>query len=224
MRRRDATKTYTNDHLLQSTANRREETPQSAAPVDSLQSAYVESRRAMLYSENFATLDSEADDLLASKARFPGGAWKLRGFFAAVGGPIGGYDVLIDRSSSTDDGNGVSADPKSASESAWLRHLSVLRRWQSARPQSSTAVLALARAFTNYAWLARGTGYADTVTDEHAKVFHERVGEAKRLLSQYGPIVSRNPEFCCLMITIAMAEGRASKDVQKVVSEPPRTP
>src|SRR5262245_60655067 len=134
-----------------SAAEQKHVPPQPASSLSSVQSAYVESRRAMLYRENFDKLDSEADLLLATKTRFPGGDWKLYRFFRAVGRPIGGYDILIDGSSSSSVANKVPTDlDKRAAESEWLRHLSALRHWRSSRPTSSTAILALAEALVDY--------------------------------------------------------------------------
>lgn len=193
----------------------------SASSHGSIQSAYIDSHRAMLYSENFDKLDSEADVLLVTKARFPGGDWKPYRFFGAVGRPIGGYGDLSERSTMSDVpfANAVHAPlDESAVESAWQRHLSVLRHWHAARPKSSTGILALAEALVGYAWHARGSGYVDTVSNEQDKLFHERLSEAERLLSQHRSMVSRSPQFFCLMIDIGRGQGFHSNDVYRFVS------
>ena len=44
--------------------------------------------------------------------------------------------------------------------------------------------MALAKAYISYAWLARGSGHASTVTAERRKRFTELTAEAKRVLDE----------------------------------------
>jgi hypothetical protein len=99
--------------------------------------------------EDFAELDQMADAARSSKARFPGGGWKLSRFYEAVKPNGGGYQTDAD----------------------WKNHIELLQRWTAARPQSATARVALAEAYLRYAWAARGAGYANTVTDQGLAAF-----------------------------------------------------
>jgi hypothetical protein len=190
-------------------------------PRGSIQVAYVQSRRQLLYEQKFDVLDAEADGLLAAKSRFPGGDWKLYRFFGAVGRPNGGYGDLSDRSPLNEipfvDEPVPTLQP-SEIERAWQHHISLLRRWQSSRPDSPAAVLALADALVSYGWNARG-GWADTVTSEQAKLFHERLTQAEHLLSEHRRAVSRNPHFACVMIDIVKGQARRREEVYAVVRD-----
>src|ERR1051325_9946987 len=199
----------------------RNRTTEIGSPRGSVQVAYIESRRAMLYGGKFDELDAEANALLKAKSRFPGGDWKLYRFFGGVGRPFGGdADLSGHGYGKTSFGDEHQPELKAPEiEARWQEHVSVLRRWQSSHPTSQTAVLALADALIGYAWSARGGGWAYTVTDEQARTFHERLTEAKRLLSAHRKNVSRNPQFFCLMLEIVKGQGRQREEVYALVTE-----
>jgi hypothetical protein len=176
----------------------------------------------MLYDGKFDTLDAEVNTLLRSKSRFQGGDWKLYRFFGAVGRPFGGYGDLSDRSASPDVPFATDVRPPlsgSDIEAAWQRHLTVLRGWRSSRPKSQAAVIAFAEALTGYGWHARGGGYADTVTPDRARLFHERLSEAEHVLSEHRLTASRNPQFFCLMIDLAKGQGRERHELDALVKD-----
>jgi hypothetical protein len=74
-------------------------------------------------------------------------------------------------------------------------HIAELKAWIVARPQSITARVALAKAYTSYAWLARGNGYADSVTPERRQRFKERIAEAQKVLDDSANITPMDPEW-----------------------------
>lgn len=63
-------------------------------------------------------------------------------------------------------------------------YLDQLRQWVKEHPQSSTAKIALATALQSYAWDARGSGWASTVTDKGWKLMRERLADAAHQLDQ----------------------------------------
>src|SRR4029077_10844013 len=101
--------------------------------------------RTQLEQENFLVLDSVAEAERAGRTRFPGGGWKLYGFYSAVESP--------------------KMKPP-ATEGEWADTLDRLKRWAAQRPESITAHVALGYAYLNYAWQARGQGDAASVTME----------------------------------------------------------
>src|SRR5688572_23879351 len=95
----------------------------------------------LLVARNFDELDKIARELRASKAHYENGYWKLGAFYK-------GFCDL----------------PDEAWESRWTNLIAHLRLWVKAKPQSITAHTALGRALRGYAWKARGSGWASTVT------------------------------------------------------------
>src|SRR2546430_35407 len=97
----------------------------------------------LLKADKFKQLDRMADVARSTKARMPGGAWRLHVL----------YKPLTDL-------------PKGSPDSDWEILLARLHRWTSKKPHSITARVALARAYVNYAWKARGNEFADKVTED----------------------------------------------------------
>ena len=105
-----------------------------AAHLEDTQGPFTSSVRQKLRERRFADLDTIAEDLLRTKARFPGGDWKLYRFFDAVGRPDGDAGDLSDRSI-TDlarDGARLGAGgPDVRSDLGWQTHIALLRSWRS---------------------------------------------------------------------------------------------
>lgn len=158
---------------------------------------FMDQARMLLLRENFAELDKMADAVRSSKARFPGGGWKLSRFYEAVNNrDAGGYEADAD----------------------WQSHLALLQRWTAARPQSITARLALADAYLRYAWAARGEGYANTVTDQGWRLFQERTKQAAKVLADAATLPSKCPQLYELAQEVALASG-ADKSQQRAIFE-----
>ena len=150
---------------------------------------FTESIRLMLWKEDFAGLDKVADDLRQTKQRWPGGAWKLSTL----------YDALQDLS-----GGGASSDDQ------WQQHIARLQRWMKARPQSITSRVALANAYYEYAWEARGSGYANSVTDQGWQLFKERLQQAGQTLVDAAELPAKCPQWYFVMqkVTVASSGGK----------------
>ncbi len=141
--------------------------------------------KGLLFSENFDGLDAMADGLRASKAHLADGVWHLCLF----------YSIICDLPRRTS----VEAD--------WKARLELLKRWINAKPNSITARVALAQFYIGYAWDARGCGYADTVSDEGWKLFHERIRQSKQVLMNATRLSQKCPMWWDNMQTVALAEG-----------------
>jgi tetratricopeptide (TPR) repeat protein len=147
--------------------------------------------------EDFAGLEQIADAVRSSKARFPGGGWKLFRFYEAL--------------------NRVPAG-ETATDADWQRHIAFFQRWTSAWPQSITARVGLAGAYVEYAWAARGNGYSNTVTDQGWQLFSERTKQAERVLLDAEALPVKCPHWYAVLQRIAMAEG-ADKDQLRAIFE-----
>src|SRR5262249_19756338 len=84
--------------------------------------------------ERFDDLDCIADQLRAGRTRFAGGAWQLVTLYQGLDDPLVGH----------------------ATEADWQAHVERLKRWVKTKPLSITARVALAEAYSGFAWDARG--------------------------------------------------------------------
>ena len=158
---------------------------------------FMDQTKALLMREEFAELDKIADEARSSKARFPGGGWKLSRFYEAINnGQARGYETDAD----------------------WQDHLALIQRWVTARPKSITARVALADAYHAYAWAARGTGYTNTVTNQGWQLFEERAKKAAEILKDSATLTPQCPKWYELMQQVAMSLG-ADKDQQRAIFE-----
>jgi hypothetical protein len=135
---------------------------------------------------DFAQLEQEAEKARASKARLTGGVWKLYGFYEGVANPSG-------------EGHSTEAD--------WSAQLADIKKWIAAYPESATARIALAEAYISYAWVARGVGYARTVTRSGWKLFGQRIEIAKSTLVEAARLKQKCPYWYGVMQNVALAEG-----------------
>ena len=154
--------------------------------------------RSLLLREDFAGLDQLADSVRKSKARFPGGGWKLSRLYDATAKPISG---------------------NSSSEVDWRTHLALLDRWVDARPKSITARVSLADSYLGYAWAARGNGLAQTVTDQAWRLFGERAKQAETVLMKAEAVHSKCPEWYAVMHQVALALGANKGQLRALVDE-----
>jgi hypothetical protein len=118
-----------------------------------------------------------------SKERFSGGAWKLHAFYLALSEPV--------------------LYPQHATDQDWLDYISLLNSWVSGRPQSLTARVALASTYVSYAWVARGSGYSDSVTGSGWKLFEERLSRASDLLNHSSTVPTKDAEWYFVMLQLA---------------------
>jgi hypothetical protein len=136
--------------------------------------------------EKFEELDRIAHEARATKARFPGGYWKLELLYHPLASPAAGME---------------------ASDSEWQKYLGRLQRWMQQRPNSITARVALAWLYDNYAWKARGGDYAGSVSDDGWRLLGERAGMARKILEDAQALPEKCPEWYSAMMSIAAAEG-----------------
>ena len=145
--------------------------------------------RTQLEQENFLVLDSVAAAERAGRTRFPGGGWKLYGFYSAVESP--------------------KVKPP-ATEAEWADTLDRLKRWAAQRPESVTAHVALGYAYLNYAWQARGQGDAASVTVEGGRLMQERLKLAETELQR---AEGKCPEWYYVMLQVGRLKGWEAEDL-----------
>lgn len=169
-----------------------------ATDIHALQQ-YQEAASAMLKHAEFDQLDCLANQARSSKQRFPGGVWKLHMLYAGLEAPV--------------------QVPQHATDEDWSARLDQLTAWVSARPQSITALVALAAFYDQYAWAARGDGYAHTVSDSGWKLFAERTAEAHRLLDQAKAMPTTCPEWYVSMLRTGQNQSWNVSEMRRLYEE-----
>jgi Domain of unknown function (DUF4034) len=135
-----------------------------------------------LIAGKFDELDRMAEEYRRDKTRLPGGDWRLRIFYSALDAP-----QQTDKDS--------------------LDHVGHLEDWMKARPESITARVALATSLHRWAWVARGSGLANTVTPEGWRLFDERMKESQVVLEGSGNMSRMCPQWYSEMMTVGLAQS-----------------
>jgi hypothetical protein len=92
--------------------------------------------------------------------------------------------------------------------------------WLKKYPDSITVRVASAEAWAKYAWAARGSGYANTVTEENLKLWHERIAKAYEFVKN----APDNPSKDCIhrykvLLLIGRAQGWDRKRYETLFQE-----
>jgi hypothetical protein len=148
-------------------------------------------------------LNSIASRLRSQRLRFQGGSWQLHVL----------YTILSTTGS------------KTATDAAWGAQIAALQEWIRHNPSSPTPRIALADAYENFAWKARGGGLGDTVTPMGWKLFRQRIEKARVALVQAEIISRDDPEWYDAMLVVANAQSwrgdQAGALVDKALSREP---
>jgi len=146
--------------------------------------AYRSAVKGLVEMEDFKQLDCIADSVRTNKTRFVGGKWQLYTFY-----------------------RGISEVPGHATEDDWNNLIGHLQKWTATNPKSITAPVALAEAYINFAWHARGDGMSDTVTGSGWKLFAQRIEKAKKILEDASSLATKCPHWYQAMQSVAKAQG-----------------
>jgi hypothetical protein len=154
---------------------------------------YQAAIRQLLQQEKFTEIDRIAAEARTTKARFAGGYWKVHTIYLALEQP---------------------ATKTSAGEAEWTQHLARLEKWKEQFPGSITARIALAEAYNSYGEKARGTGYANQVTDEGWQLLAERAHKGQAILEEAEALPEKCPEWYAAMIEVARSQGWEQDQLQ----------
>jgi hypothetical protein len=143
----------------------------------------------------FDDLETRAAELRASKAMFENGTWKISKFYSAF------------------------ACSDEDSDDLWQLHDRIHQAWIAAKPDSITAQVAYADFLTDYAWRARGSGYAKTVTDEGWRLFAERLESASNVLRKARDLTAKDPMLYRVAMTVALGQGWSQPAYDSLVKE-----
>jgi hypothetical protein len=89
-------------------------------------------------------------------------------------------------------------------------------------PSSTAGALGAAIFWQQYAWNARGTGYADTVSEDGWKLYRERLARAHAILDESKSYASTNPLWYYQMLTIAVDESWSDSEFEALSREATR--
>jgi Domain of unknown function (DUF4034) len=141
---------------------------------------WIHSIQSSLIEEKFDDLDRMADQYRRDKSRLPGGDWRLHVFYSALDAP-------------------------QLSDQGTQDHLAHLEHWTQQRPSSITARIALATSLSRWAWVARGNGYASTVSADGWRLFNERIKQSQTVLEAAAHMSPMCPQWYSEMMTVGLA-------------------
>ena len=149
----------------------------------------------LLAEKDFTGLDALAKKLRSNKIRFASGKWCIFSYYDTVASPLG----------TTADG--------------WSKHDALLTNWCKASPKSVTALIARAEFLTSYAWQARGSGWANTVSPEGWQLFNQRLMNATELLAKARQFAEKDPHLWFIAQRAALGLGTARESYEKLFQE-----
>jgi Domain of unknown function (DUF4034) len=147
----------------------------------------------MVYAEQFNRLEKLMGDLRAQKLEFYHGFSQL----SIVYGYLWGFSNDID-------------------DSQWEDFIAKLQSWADAYPQSPAPRIALGDCYVTWAWKARGSGYANTVTDEGWRLMKERLGKARGYLEEAEKLSVKDPEVYNALLRVALGQGWGKDEMNEV--------
>ncbi len=144
----------------------------------------------------YEKLDALAQQLRESKQEYVTGKRKLTAFYAAL----------------TDlDDQGPDA--------MWEFRIKELKHWAKGAPASPTPRVALADLLTKYAWKARGSGWANTVTEQGWKQFRDRLVESAKVLSEVAKMETKCPVLYSVAARVGLGLGFSTENYEKLFTE-----
>lgn len=143
----------------------------------------------------FEQLDRLAEELRRDETPLADGRWALDEFYSELENKDDSY------------------------ESDYTQRIYEIKKWIAKYPKSPTAKVALAECYTDYAWLARGSGYADSVTDEGWKHFSTRIDDALQALRADPDIRKKDPHSFKCYATVALAQGWDTSKYKELLND-----
>lgn len=186
-------------------ANERAEAKKLRAVKDPVQQevySFLAETRQHYNNSNFDELEKIAAELRGKKETFGNGSWKIVQFYSS-------FECRDE-------------EPPSM----WELHEQIHKAWIAAKPESITAKVAYADFLVDYAWQARGSDYADKVTQEGWKLFGERLAAASEVLKEGLKLRDKDPMLGRVFLQVALGQSwpKAVYDtfMQKLHKEEPK--
>lgn len=157
--------------------------------TDNPMSAFQKKINDLLLAKDFAAIESEATSARDNRERFRGGFWKIASLYDATQTLYAEYKG------------------QKISDEMWKNRIELLNKWKSEMPESITARVALAGAYIEYGWFARGSGWANTVSDSDYAFMKERLGTAEAELLEASKLGTHCPHLSAQLLNIGVANG-----------------
>ena len=151
--------------------------------------------RGLYNNRRFAELEQAAVEIRRTKPVFDNGSWKIVQFY---------------------DSFGCRAEEP---ESMWQLHDRIHQDWIAQFPTSITARVAYADFFTDYAWHARGTGFADKVTKEGWRLFGERLASASKKLAEARWLTDKDPFWWEVALGVALGQHWPKNEYDQLLEQ-----
>lgn len=136
----------------------------------------------ILENKDFAGADAMFSEWRKNKTRGTNGSWILSGAYDNSVGGLGG-------------------------EAAVLKRMDLMREWIKFDHASPTPRILLAKLWIKYAWIGRGGGWANDLTERQKTLFSERLAKAHEILTQAKELDEQCPELYTVMVELGMGEG-----------------
>jgi hypothetical protein len=108
---------------------------------------------------------------------------------------------------------------RNEAEPAWQAQLKLLRDWNQNKPDSVTARVALGRFWIEYAWKARGGGWANTVTEEGWREMSDRLEKAAQSLREAGRMKERCPVLWSSLLRFALGNEKDRTEYDQMFNQ-----
>jgi len=142
----------------------------------------------LLCENKYSILESIASRLRTEKSRYTNGNWQLHNFYQGVGDGWRGR-----RDFST-------VKPQ-------------FEEWIKQQPGSITARIAMAKAYKTLAWDARGSGYANEVSEKDWETFKENLLKAQQILTEAEDLNAHDPELYETWVEIGMGLNKTHEEM-----------
>jgi len=100
-----------------------------------------------------------------------------------------------------------------------VKHVAKVEAWKKAKPESVAPRIALASIYRQQAWHARGSGYADSVTEQMWTEFHRLLKLAWKELIEAEKLAEKDPELYVLRIITAMGMDKSKEDILAILDK-----
>lgn len=140
----------------------------------------IEQAKNYLQKKEFARLDALMNQARNAKSHTWSGKWTLDSIYSAI-----------------------TPDSEDTDEQL-TRRTAELNTWLQRNPSSPSARVAVAESLIEHAWKARGTGWANTVSDEGWKKYGQRLTQAKNVLDGDPKLLQKCPSAFASYITIGL--------------------
>jgi hypothetical protein len=155
----------------------------------------------MLNTGDFAAIDKMAEQARTKKARLTGGYWELDAIYNGV------CDFFAEFKG------------QRVNDEMWANKIEVLKQWKEKDPNSITARVALSETYINYGFAARGSGYADTVSQQGWKILGQRLDMAEQELRDAQQLRQTCPRWYREVLSVGMYKGWSAEDFDDVFNQ-----